>query len=143
MRYVQKISKYKQYVVQLDTTYWGRSFGLMVIKDALRKRILWRKYVVHETIAAYMEGVQWLKEHGFKIYGVVIDGIRGLAQALRPLPVQLCQFHQILTVRHYLTQDPELDASRELLDLVNTITKMERRVSSVRSTSGTKGIQRW
>lgn len=126
MRYVQKISKYKQVVVQLDTTYWGRSFGLMVIKDALRKRILWRKYVIHETIAAYMEGIQWLKEHGFKIYGVVIDGIRGLAQALRPLPVQLCQFHQILTVRHYLTQDPELDASRELLDLVNTITKMDK-----------------
>lgn len=87
------------------------------------------KYVVHETIAAYMEGVQWLKGHGFKIYGVVIDGAWGLAQALRPHPVQLCQFHQILTVRYYLTQDPELDASRELLDLVNTITKMDKESS--------------
>ena len=125
MRYVQKISKHKQVVIQMDTTYWGRNFGLMVIKDALRKKIIWRKYVTHETVASYMEGVQWLRGQGFKIYGVVIDGLRGLAQALRPYPVQLCQFHQVLTVRHYLTQEPDLDASRELLDLVNGIAKTD------------------
>lgn len=126
MRYVQKVSKHKQVVIQMDTTYWGRNFGLMVIKDALRKRVLWRKYVKHETIADYMEGVHWLKSKDFKIYGVVIDGMRGLAQALRPCPVQLCQFYQMLTVRHYLTQEPELDASKELLDLANRITKMDK-----------------
>ena len=126
MRYVQKISKHKQVVIQMDTTYWGRNFGLMVIKDALRKKIIWRKYVTHETVASYMEGVQWLRGQGFKIYGVVIDGLRGLAQALRPYPVQLCQFHQVLTVRHYLTQEPDLDASRELLDLVNGIAKTDK-----------------
>lgn len=126
MRYVRKISKDKHVVIQMDTTYWGRGFGLMVIKDALRKKILWRKYVTHETIASYMEGVQWLKDNGFKIYGAVIDGLRGLAQALWPLPVQLCQFHQILTVRHYLTQEPDMDASRELLYLVNNITRMDK-----------------
>ena len=57
MRYVRKISKDKQVVIQMDTTYWGRRFGLMVIKDSLRKKILWRKYVSHETIADYLEGV--------------------------------------------------------------------------------------
>lgn len=126
MRHVRKISRHKQVIIQMDTTYWGRGFGLMVIKDALRKRILWHKYVTHETVASYMEGVEWLKDNGFTIYGTAIDGMRGLAQALRPYPVQLCQFHQILTVRHYLTKEPELDASRELLDLVNGITKMDK-----------------
>ena len=94
MRYVQKISKDKDVTIQMDTTYWGRNFGLMVIKDALRKKILWWKYVTHETIADYVEGVRWLKYKGFRIYGAVIDGMRGFAQAL-PFPVQLCQFHQI------------------------------------------------
>lgn len=126
MRYVQKISKDKQVVIQMDTTYWGRGFGLMVIKDALRKKILWRKYVTHETIADYMEGVQWLKGNGFRIYGVVIDGLRGLAQALKPCPVQMCQFHQMLVVRRYLTQEPELEASRGLLNLVNSMTRMDK-----------------
>ena len=40
MRYVQKISKDKQVIIQMDTTYWGRDFGLMVIKDAYRNKIL-------------------------------------------------------------------------------------------------------
>lgn len=125
MRYVQKISKDKEVTIQMDTTYWGRNFGLMVIKDALRKKILWRKYVTHETKADYLEGVAWLRSRGFRIYGAVIDGMRGLAEAL-PFPVQLCQFHQMLIVRRYLTQEPELDASRELLELVNNITKMDK-----------------
>ena len=126
MHHVQKISKYKQVTIQMDTTYWGRRFGLMVIRDAVRCRVLWRKYVTHETIADYMEGVAWLKSKGFKIYGAVIDGMKGLAKALYPLPVQLCQFHQMLIVRRYITQDPDIEASKALLDLVNDITKMDK-----------------
>ena len=105
----------------------------MVIRDALRKRVLWCKYVTHET---YMEGVEWLKSNGFKIYGAVIDGMKGLSRALFPIPVQLCQFHQILTVRHYLTIEPELEASKELLELANRITKMDKE-------SFIKALNRW
>ena len=126
MRHVQKISKDKQVSIQMDTTYWGRRFGLMVIRDTTRGKVLWRKYVTHETIADYTEGVNWLKSNGFKIYGAVIDGMKGLAKALYPLPIQLCQFHQMLTVRHYLTQDPDIEASKALLDLVNNITHMDK-----------------
>lgn len=126
MRYVQKISKYKDVVIQMDTTYWGRGFGLMVIKDAFRNKILWRKYVTHETIADYLEGVQWLKRHDFKIYGVVVDGMKGLIQALRPYPVQLCQFHQMHTVSQYLTQNPDIEASKELLKLTNLLAKTDK-----------------
>lgn len=126
MRFVHCISKYKDVTVQLDTTYWGRHFGLMVIKDALRNKILWHKYVRNETIAQYIEGISWLKSQGFKIYGAVIDGMRGLAQALYPTPVQMCQFHQILIIRRYLTQEPDLEASVQLLDLVKSITRMDK-----------------
>ena len=126
MRFVHSISKYKDVTVQLDTTYWGRHFGLMVIKDALRNKILWHKYVRNETIAQYIEGISWLKSQGFKIYGAVIDGMRGLAQALYPIPVQMCQIHQILIIRRYLTQEPDLEASVQLLDLVKSITRMDK-----------------
>ena len=126
MRYVQKVSKDKNVVIQMDTTYWGRNFGLMVIKDAYRNKLLWRKYVRYETTADYLKGVNWLKEHGFRIYGVVIDGLRGLAEALRTYPVQHCQFHQMMTVRHYLTGNPDIEASRELLSLVSSMTRMDK-----------------
>ena len=126
MRFVRKKAKYKEVTVQLDTTYWGRRFGLMVIKDALRNKVLWHKYVYNETIGQYIEGISWLKSQGFKIYGAVIDGMRGLAQALYPIPVQMCQFHQILITRRYLTLEPDLDASRELLSLVKSITQTDK-----------------
>ena len=100
MHYVQKVSKDKSAVIQMDTTYWGRDFGLMAIKDAYRNKILWRKYVRYETIAGYLEGVSWLKEHGFRIYGVVIDGTRGRADGLSTSQAQHCQVHHMLPVRH-------------------------------------------
>lgn len=126
MRYVQKISKDKHVIIQMDTTYWGRNFGLMVIKDSLRKKILWRKYVTHETMADYLEGIEWLRSQGFRIYGIVCDGMRGLMLSLRQYPVQMCQFHQQMIVRRYLAEDPELDASKDLLDLINSITVMDK-----------------
>jgi hypothetical protein len=140
MRYVQKILKDKEVTIQMDTTCWGRNFELMVIKDELRNIILWRKHVTYETIADYIEGVRWLKSRGFRIYGAVIDGMQGLAQAL-PVLVQLCQFHQMLMVRLYLTQEPELDASRELLELVNNITSMDKESFSGRSVNGMAGTK--
>ena len=57
MRFVHSIAKYKEVTIQLDTTYWGRNFGLMVIKDVLRNKVLWHKYVRNETVAQYIEGV--------------------------------------------------------------------------------------
>lgn len=126
MHHVHIISKYKHVVVQMDTTYWGRNYGLMVIKDALRNKILWHKYVKHETIADYMEGVEWLEKNDFTIYGVVCDGLRGLFSALSKYPVQMCQVYQQRIIRTYLTQNPELDASQELLALSKTLTKSDK-----------------
>lgn len=126
MRYVQKVSKEKHVVIQMDTTYWGRGFGLMVIKDAYRNKILWRKYVRNETVADYIEGVRWLEDNGFRIYGIVCDGMRGLVNAFRQYPVQMCQFHQIMAVRRYLAEDPELEASSELLRITKQIAHTDK-----------------
>lgn len=73
-----------------------------------------------------LEGVNWIKEHGFRIYGVVIDGLRGLAEALRTYPVQHCQFHQMMPVRRYLTGNPDIEASGELLSLFCGMTRMDK-----------------
>ena len=40
----------------MDTTYWGLSFVLMVIKDSLRKEIYCGP-MSHETVAGYMESI--------------------------------------------------------------------------------------
>lgn len=126
MRYLSVISKDKDVVIQMDTTYWGRNFGLMVIKDSLRNKILWHKFVRHETIADYLEGIVFLREHGFKLYGIVCDGLRGLFSELRRYRVQMCQFHQLMIIRRYLTQTPDIQASKELLELSKMLTKTDK-----------------
>jgi len=37
----------------MDTTYWGRKFGVVTLKDNKTKVILWRKFVKYETLADY------------------------------------------------------------------------------------------
>ena len=102
----------------MDATYWGKNFGVLLIVDAYRKRLLWRKLLDRkETIADYVEGIGWLEENGFDILGVVCDGLRGLPQMLGRYRVQYCQFHQVKTVVDYLTKNPQTDAGKELLQI--------------------------
>lgn len=126
MRHIRIISKDKDVVINMDTTYWGRNFGLMVIKDAFRNKIIWYKFVRHETVADYREGIEWLRANSFKIYGIVCDGMRGLFEELRAYRVQMCQFHQTMIVRRYLTNRPELPAARELLQIANILAHTDK-----------------
>ena len=51
MRHVHKIPKDKTVTILMDTTYWGRNFGLMVILDALRNKVLWHcKLPIFSTV---------------------------------------------------------------------------------------------
>lgn len=109
------VSKDKDVVVLMDASYWGRDFGVLVFKDALRGKILWRKFLdKKETRADYMEGVEWLEQNGFRIHGVAIDGLKGLAQMLSKYKVQYCQFHQVKAVKKYLTNKQKTQAGIEL-----------------------------
>lgn len=110
----------------MDTTYWGRGFGLMVMKDAFRNKIIWYKFVRNETISDYLEGIAWLRSNGFIIHGIVCDGIRGLFYELRQYRVQMCQFHQMMIVRRYLTLRPELPAAMELLGISNMLSRTNK-----------------
>lgn len=127
MRHIRVISRHKDVVINVDTTYWGRDLGLMVIKDAFRNKILWYKFVRYETIADYLEGIAWLRDNDFRIHGIVCDGIRGLFYELRQYRVQMCQFHQMMIVRRYLTLKPELPAAIELLEISNMLARTDKK----------------
>ena len=51
--------------------------------------------------------------------------MRGVFQELRTYKVQMCQFHQVMIVRRYLTNNPDLPASRELPDICHTMTRTD------------------
>ena len=100
---------------------------LALLKHARTKKIIWYKYIrKEETLSDYQEGVEWLIRHGFTIDGIVCDGLRGMLTLFSSYHVQMCQFHQISIVRRYLTKEPELAASKELLSIVKMITNTDK-----------------
>ena len=105
-------------IIFMDTTYWGRNFGVMLFKDAITKENLLKYYVKNETNFLYRKGINELISSGYTIKAIVSDGRKGLAQSFGSIPVQMCQFHQVAIIRRYITKNPKLPASIELKELV-------------------------
>lgn len=102
----------------MDTTYWGRYFGVMLFKDAYTKENLLKYYVKTETNALYLQGINELRKRDFEVVAIVCDGRRGLFNLFDDIPIQMCQFHQVAIIRRYITKKPKLTASIELKELV-------------------------
>lgn len=110
--------KPRKVVILMDTTYWGRNFGVMLFKDAYTKENLLKYYVKTETNSLYIQGIKELKSKGFEVVAIVCDGRKGLLQSFDKIPVQMCQFHQVAIIRRYITKNPKIPASIELKELV-------------------------
>lgn len=106
----------QQVVLLLDTTYWGRNFGVVIIKDNISGRVVWYKFIEHkERLCDYEEGVNYAKSIGLVILGIVSDGLKGLRNSFKEYRFQLCQFHAGQYVCIKLTNHPKSQAAQELL----------------------------
>lgn len=112
--------------VLMDTTYWGRNFGVMLFKDAISKENLLKYYVKNETNALYIQGIKELQQRGLTINAIICDGRRGLIQSFVGIPVQMCQFHQSAIIRRYLTKNPKLKAAQELMKVVDLMKQTDK-----------------
>ena len=123
-----------------DTTFFGRSYGLLVVRCPRRKLNLYWQEVNAETPALYQQARQVLEAQGFQITAAVLDGKRGVREVFRDLPVQLCQFHQIATIRRYLTTRPKLPAGRELREITLALPRLPEIAFT---TQLTQWFERW
>ena len=111
----------------MDTTYFGRKFGVMVFKDSLTGQTLYKQYVQQETNALYLAGIKEIASRGMKIQSIICDGRKGLLQLFEGhIPVQMCQFHQVAIIRRYLTKKPKMQASKELWEHVLILSKTDK-----------------
>ena len=116
----------RKIVVLMDTTYWGRNFGVMLFKDSYTKENLLKYYVKYETNALYVRGINELKDRGFEIVAIVCDGRKGLIPSFNGIPVQMCQFHQAAIMRRYLTKNPRIKASKELMAITSLMKQTDK-----------------
>ena len=111
--------------VHLDVTYWGRSFGVLLALDSQTGEPLYMAFVKSETVKDYEDAVSSIKERGYSIRGLIIDGKQSLFKTFSDYPIQMCQFHMKQIIRRYLTLNPKMFAARELKDLVGKLHRMD------------------
>ncbi len=91
----------------IDTTYWGKDFGVVVFKDAISGKFIWWHFINHkERLEDYKLGFKCWRKQGYIIKGVVSDGFKGLAKIISPIPFGICQFHIQRAVIKKLTRKP-------------------------------------
>lgn len=128
---VQQTTIAKQRIVAIaDTTFFGRGYGILVIRCPHLKRNLHFHEVKSETPEEYAKARALLEAKGCVIEAVVIDGKRGILRVFNDIPVQMCQFHQIAIVRRYLTSRPKLEAGKELRAITLTLPTLTEKIFS-------------
>lgn len=109
-------------VIVADTTFFGRTYGIMVLREPhLKKNLYWRE-IVKENSDIYWQGRTKLEKQGFVIQAVVVDGKKCLKSVFLDLPIQMCHFHQTAIITRYLTMGPKLEASKELRRIALSLT---------------------
>lgn len=104
----------------MDTTYFKRRFGVLVLMDSITSKVLFVKFVKNETNGEYILAINTLKACGITINSITCDGRRGLLSAFSE-PVQFCQFHQVAIITRALTKNPKSCAGIELKQLALTL----------------------
>ena len=126
--------------VHLDATYWGRNWGIVLAIDEATGDVLYLAFIKHETTQAFVDAIAAIVTAGYTIKGIIIDGKIELFTAFADYPIQMCQFHMIQIVKRYLTKNPKMNASKELMLLCRYMIK-SREVDFVRDYEAWK--KRW
>lgn len=112
--------------VHLDATYWGRNSGVLAALDNRTGKILYLAFIKHERVSDYQDAVTSIESRGYKIDGIIIDGLKSLFMQFSTYKIQMCQFHMKQIVKRYLTLNPRLLASRALNDIMKSLTSVPK-----------------
>lgn len=113
-------------VVHLDATYFGRNTGVLLALESGSGRLLYMKHIAHEHISDYEDAVTHIRQNGYDLKGVVVDGLQKLFTVFGEYRIQMCQFHMVAIIRRKLTKNPQLEAGKELLDLTYKMKDMTK-----------------
>lgn len=117
--------------VIMDVTYFG-DWGILVVIDPYVKKRTGENLVLYygvvngtEKTSDYITATDTIESMGYSIIVATIDGRRGVKNMLesRGIPVQYCQFHQLLTITQCLTKKPRLIQNIELRAIALTLKK--------------------
>ena len=108
--------------VHIDATYWGHNWGVMLAMDDASGKVLYMEFIKSETNADYETAVDSIKSRGYEIKGLIVDGRQSLFKLFSMYKLQMCHFHMKEIVKRYLTNNPKLNAAKELKNLTGRLT---------------------
>jgi hypothetical protein len=117
----------------MDVTYFG-DWGLLVVIDPYANAATGENTVLYyaavqgtERTVDYEVATDTIESMGYSIIAVTIDGRRGVRNMLEAhgIPVQLCQFHQLMTITQCLTKKPRLPQNIELRAIALTLARTD------------------
>jgi hypothetical protein len=118
----------------MDTTYFGRSLGVMVFRGNTNhgtySNLYW-KYLKNETLKEYHLGLFTLtSRYYFKSFTVDNKGglIKKLQRKYPDTPIQLCQFHMVAQILRYTTRSPQTECGKAIKQLILTLTKTNQTI---------------
>jgi hypothetical protein len=115
--------------VVMDATYFD-DWGILVVIDPYAKAELGENLVLYyavlhgtERTMDYLIATDTIESMGYSIIMATVDGRRGVRQMLeaKGIPVQYCQFHQLMTITQCLTKRPRLIQNIELRSIAQTL----------------------
>ena len=108
-------------IINIDATYFGRNAGVLAALDTQTGIPLHVRHIKHEHVSDYVDAINEMEENGFKITGMVIDGMQSLFKEFAAYKIQMCQYHMCAIVRRKITKNPKLPAGKELQQLMRTL----------------------
>lgn len=129
----QIVQKPRTVAVIMDVTYFG-DWGILVVIDPYAKVAQGENLVLYyatvdgtEKTQDYEVATDTIESMGYSIIMTTIDGRRGVRQMLesKGIPVQYCQFHQLMTITQCLTKKPRLAQNIELRAIALTLSRTD------------------
>jgi len=112
--------------VIIDTTYYWRTYWIMVFRWRPLRRNLYRKEVPRETKEDYLAWIKKLKQDWREITGIVCDWKAWLLWWFGEIPTQMCHFHQRQIITRYIPRKAILPENKELRDISSFIWKLRK-----------------
>ncbi len=125
------IQKPRVVAIIMDATYFD-GWGLLVVIDPYAHTSTGENIVLYYAVLSgtertvdYEVATDTIEAMGYSIIMATIDGRRGVRNMLeeRSIPVQYCQFHQLLTITQCLTKHPRLPQNIELRAIALRLTR--------------------
>jgi hypothetical protein len=82
----------------MDTTYFGRKFGVMIFMDSFTGQILYKQYVKNETNALYYQGIEEIVRRGISVQSIICDGRKGIIE----LFPETCTLYEVRSTKYSL-----------------------------------------